>query len=377
MTPLQTPRDGDSLHVAITVDPNIPVPPKLYGGIERVVDFLLRGLVDRGHRVTLFAHPESVVAAELQPYGVPPHTGIRARVSELAQVGSALWRRRASFDLVHSFGRLAALVPILPLRRLPKLQTYQRESVPWRSVGIARRLAGRSVAFTACSGSVYAAKPATEFSAWYTVYNGVDITKYTPTTQVPSDAPLAFLGRLEPIKGVHHAIEIARRSGRRLVIAGNRVETGGGAGYFDREIAPHLDGDRVQYIGPVNDTQKNALLGSSAALLMPIEWEEPFGIVMAEALACATPVIGFARGSVPEVVRDGVNGYACRTVDDAVNAVAAIGRIDRQAVRADCEHRFSATAIVDRYEELYRLLLREVRGVRTQTRAASTMELRA
>ena len=123
--------------------------------------------------------------------------------------------------------------------------------------------------------------------------------------------------------------------------------------YFASQIAPHVDGDRVQYIGPVDDAAKNALLSSSAALLMPIEWEEPFGIVMAEAMACGTPVIGFARGSVGEVVRNGVNGYACRGKADAVWAVARIATIDRQTVRRDCERRFSSTVIVGQYEKLY------------------------
>jgi glycosyltransferase involved in cell wall biosynthesis len=179
---------------------------------------------------------------------------------------------------------------------------------------------------------------------------------------VDVDAPLVFLGRLERFKGAHSAIEIARRSGRRLVIAGNKVSDGPEPDYFDREIAPHIDDLRVRYVGPVDDRQKNALLGDAAAFLMPIEWEEPFGIVMAEALACGTPVIGFARGSVPEVVRNGVNGFACRGVDDAVAAVSRIFEIDRAVVRRDCEARFSDTAIVDAYIALYRDLLAEVRN---------------
>ena len=139
-----------------------------------------------------------------------------------------------------------------------------------------------------------------------------------------------FLGRLDPIKGAHDAIEIARRAGRRLIIAGTRVASGPDVAYFDREIAPHVDGESVRFIGPVDDAAKDRVLGTAAALLMPIGWEEPFGIVMAEAFACGTPVIAFARGSVPEVIREGVNGFACRTVDEAADAVRALGRIDRR-----------------------------------------------
>jgi len=350
------------LHIAITADPYLPVPPRLYGGIERVLDFLVRGLAARGHQVTLFAHPESDVPATLVPYGSPPHFTKVARAKELWQVGAKLWTMRHRFDLVHSFGRLAALTPVLGVRALPKIQSYQREGLPWKSIRTAHRLAGNSVCFTACSSSVYRAVPASDgsFGKWHTVFNGVDLAKYTFCQDADGDSPLTFLGRLEPIKGAHNAIAIAKAAGRRLFIAGNRVPEY--QGYFDSQIAPHVDGDRVQYFGPVDDEGKNALLFNSAALLMPIEWEEPFGIVMAEAMACGTPVIGFARGSVNEVVRDGVNGYICRGIPDAVCAVTRLGGIDRSAVRQDCQQRFSSTVVVDEYERLYTSLCAQTRS---------------
>ena len=334
------------MRIVITNDPIIPVPPSGYGGIERIVDFVIRELVARGHEVTLLANPSSVTPATLVPYGVPPHTGARARAQELYQVASYLLRHRHRYDIVHSFGRLAALVPVLPLRGLPKIQTYQRP-VPWRSVRIATRMAGDSIRFTGCSTSLYQCGHG---GRWATVFNGAPMATYTPVLAVPADAPLIFLGRLDPIKGVHHAIAIARQAGRRLVIAGTRQSND--RGYFEREIAPHLSVD-VTYVGELDDRGKNALLGSGAALLMPIEWDEPFGIVMAEALACGTPVIGFRRGSVPEVVREGLNGYVCDTVAEAAAQVGRLTTIDRGAVRADFEARFSDRAIVDAYEALY------------------------
>jgi glycosyltransferase involved in cell wall biosynthesis len=342
------------LRIAITVDPYYPVPPKLYGGIERVVDLLARRLVKRGHEVTLFAHPESQTEGRLIPYGSPPHFGARHRLAETWQVGATLWRHRREFDLIHSFGRLQALLPVLPLRWLPKVQSYQR-AIPWRGVKTAARLAGASLWFTGCTASLYRDRPrhGVYGGCWRCVFNGVDTDKYEFVPRVPVDAPLVFLGRLEPIKGAHHAIRIARAAGRRLILAGNRVRTGPAAPYFEREIAGHVDGTRVVYAGTVDDVQKNRLLGAAAALLMPVEWEEPFGIVMAEALACGTPVIGFARGSVPEVVRDGVNGYLCSTVGEAVAAVGRLGRIGREAVRADCEARFGGDTIAEGYEQLY------------------------
>ena len=335
----------------ITADPYIPVPPVGYGGIERVIDMLVRGLAARGHEIDLIAHPGSVTTAKLHPYGIPPHRSKTARMGELWQVGSLLLRLARSADLVHSFGRLAALTPILSIRSLPKIQSYQREAIPWRSVAIARRVASTSIRFTGCSRSIFEAHADREkHGEWSAIFNGVPASLYTPTSEVAMDAPLVFLGRIEPIKGAHHAIAIARQSGRRLLLAGNRVASADA--YFEKEIAPHL-GAHVEYVGEVNDAQKNSILGQAAAFLMPIEWNEPFGIVMAEAMACGTPVIGFARGSVPEVVRDGVNGFVCTDVRGAVDAVARIGEIDRRAVRRDFEERFSDRAIVDAYESLY------------------------
>jgi glycosyltransferase involved in cell wall biosynthesis len=342
------------LRVAITADPYLPVPPVFYGGIERVIDLLARGLAARGHEITVFAHPHSRTAGTLHPYGAPPHAGFAARARELWQLGSGLFARRRQFDVVHSFGRLAAMLPVLPIRGLAKIQSYQR-AVPWAGVRHAARLGGPTICFTGCSRSLYAGALATREGAgrWYTVFNPVDLTHYMPVRAVPADAPLVFLGRLERIKGPHHAIAIARAAGRRLVIAGNIVREGPEADFYDRAIAPHVDGTRVEYAGPVDDGQKNALLGSAAALLMPIEWDEPFGIVMAEAMACGTPVIGFARGSVPEVVRDGVTGFVCGSIDEAAAAVGRLASIARGAVRRDCEERFGHDVIVSEYERLY------------------------
>ena len=339
-----------SLRIAITADPYLPVPPRFYGGIERVVALLVSGLVRRGHQVTLIAHPRSHTPAALIGYGVPPHTGATRRIRELVQVGSALVRLSGSLDVIHSFGRLAALAPVLPMRAVKKIQSYQR-AIPWTGVHRAARLAGDSILFTGCSTSLYGSgNGAPPGPTWRTVFNCVDPASYVAVTCADRDAPLAFLGRIERIKGTHTAIEIARSAGRSLVLAGNIADTD----YFRTEVAPHVDNRTVTYIGEVDDAAKSQLLGASAALLMPIQWDEPFGIVMAEAFACGTPVIGFARGSVPEVVRDGVNGFVVRTAAEASEAVQRLGRIDREAVRRDCEERFSCDAIVRAYEGIYR-----------------------
>jgi glycosyltransferase involved in cell wall biosynthesis len=193
--------------------------------------------------------------------------------------------------------------------------------------------------------------PVQSLAAWHVVYNGVPVGAYDFRPGVSSDAPLMFLGRIEWIKGAHLAIEAARAAGRRIVIAGNiPVEH---RDYFRQYIEPSIDGDRVSFVGPVDDQQKNELLGRAAALLMPILWDEPFGIVMAEALACGTPVIGLRRGAVPEIVNDGVTGFVA---DDVAGLVAGINRvttIDRAACRASAESLFSDRVIVDAYESLY------------------------
>lgn len=343
------------MRIAITVDPYLPVPPRHYGGIERVVNFVVRGLIERGHTVTLFAHPASDTPAVLVPYGIPPHTGTLRRARELRQLGYALWRRHREFDAVVSWGRLAALVPILGYRRLAKVQRYCRDSVPWRSVAHAVRLGGSSIRFAGASGSVYRERPRRDDlgGRWHTLYDGVEVGKYPMVQKAGRDAPLVFLGRLEKIKGVHSAIAIAKAAGRRLVIAGNRVtDTPDANRYFEQEIAPHIDGASVTYIGEVDDAGKAKLLGSAFATLFPTQWKEAFGIVMAESFACGTPVIAFPYGSVPEVVRDGVNGFICADVGEAVEALSRVESLDRARIRADCEERFSDKVVVEALEAL-------------------------
>src|SRR5439155_7533964 len=164
------------MRIAITADPYIPVPPVLYGGIERIIAFLVRGLAARGHEVTLFAHPESraVTGVQLVAYGRPPHAGAVARATELGQIQGGLLRRLGRIDIVHSFGRLAGLLPLLARRSLPKIQSYQR-ALSWPGIRMAARLGGRSLAFTACSTSVYRDRPrqGRYGGAWHTIFNGV------------------------------------------------------------------------------------------------------------------------------------------------------------------------------------------------------------
>ena len=337
----------ERLRLAITADPEIAVPPTLYGGIERIIDMLVRGLVARGHDVTLFAHPDSVVPCRVEPYPVKTFASNVGSLRNALLVSSKVLRGR--FDVVHSFGRLAYIVPVLPTP-IPKIMSYQRE-VTGRSVAWGTRLSRGTLHFTGCIHHLV--QRFLRSRNVHVIYNGVPADTYKFYGDVSGDAPLVFLGRIEEIKGPHIAVEIARRSGRHLIIAGNIPEGKVHQAFFETHVAPYVNGEQVQYVGPVNDVEKNELLGRAAAFLMPILWEEPFGIVMAEALACGTPVIGLNRGSVPEIVLNGVNGFVCDSVDKMVTAVDRLNEIDRAECRRIMEEKFSDGAVVGAYENLY------------------------
>ncbi len=330
----------------MTADPELPIPPKCYGGIERVLDMLIQGLVKRGHAVTLFANSQSQVPCEFVPYPGKSSMSRQDTFKNMRTVAQKV--SNGGYDLVNSHGRLAYLLPLL-FRKIPKIMTYHRK-ISARSVILGNWLSRGSLHFTGVSKHLI--HPVEKYAKWHVTYDGAFMEKYVFSGHVEKDAPLVFLGRIEYIKGTHLAIEVAKKSGRRLVIAGN-VEAEH-KHYFDEKIAPCLDGINVQYLGPVNDIQKNELLGQAKAFLMPILWDEPFGIVMAEALACGTPVIGLKRGSVPEVVQDGQTGFVCDSVAEMAAAVNKVERIDRKVCRKIVEERFSDEAVINQYEAVYK-----------------------
>jgi glycosyltransferase involved in cell wall biosynthesis len=336
------------MRIAITADPELPVPPGLYGGVERIVDLLVRELVERGHDVTLFAHPDSRSSARLIPW---PGRSSRSHADTIANT----WRLFRGvigqhIDLIHSYSRLQYLLPLLSTS-IPKLMTYQRP-ISRRSIHLGHALSQGSLQFSAVSR--WMSKHVADIGHWHTVPNGVPLGTYSYVEDPGPSAPLVFLGRVEAIKGPHLAIQVARRSGLPLVIAGNVPSEH--QNWFDATIAPQLD-PSITYIGPVDDRQKAQLLGSARALLMPILWEEPFGIVMAEAMACGTPVLGFARGAVPEVVEDGVSGYVVDTLDQMVAQVSQMGQLQRSEARRRVENFYSERAVADGYLSVYERLL--------------------
>jgi glycosyltransferase involved in cell wall biosynthesis len=337
---------GRPLNIAITVDPEIPVPPSLYGGIERIVYLLVEELCKRGHLVTLFAHPKSKTSARLISWQGKSSPSF----FDTVQNSFKLWAhyKKDHYDVVHSFSRLAYLSPLLN-KKVAKVMSYQREPTV-SQVKKAKLLARlNSLQFTGCSN--YISDQLKPFAPVTTVLNGIELSKYDFNITVKDDAPLVFLGRIERIKGTHLAIALAKRSGKKLIIAGNIPKAG--LSYFESEIAPLLN-EEILYIGAINDDQKNELLGKACALLMPILWDEPFGIVMIEAMACGTPVIGFDRGALREIVVHGKNGYVGNHIDDLLSAIQKISAIDRMFVRKYVEDHFSSSIIVDQYLEVYK-----------------------
>jgi len=347
------------MRLLLTVDPEIPVPPRMYGGIERIVDGLIAELRLRQHTVALVAHPDSQCPAD---YFLPWPGRKSNRLTDSLRNTAALWRAVRAFkpDVVHSFSRLAYLLPLFLTPhfglRTPRLvMSYQRKPTG-RQVKRAAKLAGRNLVFTGCSEFI-AAQGRQWGGKWAAIPNFVDTNFYHFSPTVAPDAPLVFLSRIERIKGAHTAIAIARRAKRRLIIAGNRVEDSEGIHYWEKEIAPWLGRDGIEYIGPVNDTQKNELLGKAAAMLVPVEWDEPFGIVFAEALACGTPVISCPRGALPEIVRNGVDGFLVDSVEQACAAIKKLPVIDRADCRRRAETEFSSGVVSDKYFEMYSQLL--------------------
>ncbi len=344
------------MRILLTADPELPVPPKLYGGIERIIDLLIAGLKSRGHTVGLVAHQDSTTECDRLFSWQGKHSQDKI---DMLRNTYTLWQAIREFqpEVVHSFSRIFYLFPWLFNSSLPKIMSYQRQPSN-RTVGWASKLGKDGLTFTGCSE--YICRQGRNIAGrWYPIHNCVELDKYTFQPNVAVDAPLVFLSRLERIKGAHTAIKVAKQTGRRLLIAGNYSTTGEAGKYWSEAIVPHLNKDGIEYVGTVDDIEKNQMLGQAAAMIVPIEWSEPFGIVFAEALACGTPVISAPKGALPEIVRQGIDGYLINNLQEACDAVTNLDRIYRHNCRQRVEECFSASVIVDRYEKLYCQILNQ------------------
>jgi glycosyltransferase involved in cell wall biosynthesis len=339
------------VNLLLVMDPFIRVPPDYYGGIERVIADVANALARRGHQITLWAGPGSAVQGSVEPFGRESEWSRWSNVRNTATLAVRFLRRRGCFDLVHNFGRLAYLAPIMS-RDLPKVQTYMRTVNP-SNMRTAKRLGAHRLHYTAVSTAIRdTGSPGG--GDWSVIYNCAVPARYAFSASVDAaSAPLVFLGRLDRCKGIHHAITVAERLRRPLVIAGTISSLAHDQRYFVEELKPRIDGDLIKYVGPVNDVEKQRLLGSAAAMLLPIEWEEPFPVVLPESMLCGTPLIAFRRGGVPEGIEPGQTGFLCDTVDEMTALVARLPELDRHVVRREAERRFSDEAIVDDYERLY------------------------
>ena len=348
------------MRIAQVAPPLESVPPARYGGTERIVATLTNELVRRGHDVTLFASGDSHTRARLVPVVEEAAWHHRPPYRDMAPFWSLtlgrLLRDMNHFDIVHSHldhcGLAAARAggpPVITTLHgrldLPELQPLFREysEVPLVSISNSQR--------TPIPNANWAA----------TVYHGLDLDEYTFRER--HRRYLAFLGRISPEKGVAAAIRIARRAGMPIRIGARMPlphtedpNTRRDWAYYEDEVQPLLEGPAVELIGQVGGKQKDDFLGNAAALLFPISWPEPFGLVMPEALACGTPVLALRAGSVPEIITDGVTGFIRDTEDELVEAVARIREIDRARCRAEVERRYTARVMTDNYLNVYERL---------------------
>ena len=320
-------------------------PPEHYGPWELITGLLANGLAARGVDVTLFATLDSQTTAVLDgvcPQGYEVDRSRDGRVWEALHVGHAFARSK-EFDLVHNH------LDWLPLA----LSAHCRARLVTTIHGFSDpRILPAYVAADSAYVSISDADRVPELDYCATVHHGIDLSRFAFSATPGED--LVILGRIHPDKGTAEAIEIARRCGRRLLIAGPVQDEG----YFASDVAPHVDDDRVHYLGSVGAEQRSDLLTAAAVLLHPIAFAEPFGLSVVEAMAAGTPVVAYARGSMPEVVDEGVTGFL---VGDAASAAAAVDRaihLDRTAVRRVAEARFSADRMVADYVAVYESLLR-------------------
>ncbi|CAH2809567.1 MAG: Glycosyltransferase [uncultured Paraburkholderia sp.] len=331
------------------------VPPKLYGGTERVVSYLTEALVEEGHDVTLFASGDSVTSAKLEvfwPQALRLDPTIRDVMVPHMLLLEEVRRRAEEFDVLHfhidyyPFSLFARQpVPFLTTMHgrldLPELQPIFNtfNDVPVVSISDNQRI------------------PLPQAHWLQTVYHGLPEDVLTPIPNVEPGYHLAFLGRVSPEKGLDRAIRIAGEAGMKLKVAA-KIDKADRA-YYEEVIKPLMALPHVEYIGEISESEKREFLGNAHALVFPIDWPEPFGLVMIEAMACGTPVIAFNRGSVPEVIENGVSGFV---VEDEISAVAALKRLHtlpRAKVREVFEARFSSKVMARNYVATYEELLRQ------------------
>lgn len=323
-------------------------PPRHYGPWENVVSLLTEGLVARGIDVTLFATADSRTSGRLVgvcPRGYEEDGSIPPKVWECLHI-SEVFERAAEFDLIHNHFDFLPLT-YSGLTGTPVVTTIHGFSSP-NILPVYRKYNGRTF-YVAISDADR--NPELDYIA--TIHHGIDIRRFT--FRADHGDYLLFFGRIHHDKGAKESIEIARRTGRKLILAGIIQDQT----YFENYILPHLDGDRITYIGSVGPGRRDELLGRAYALLHPINFDEPFGLSVVEAMACGTPVIAINRGSMPEIVINGATGFLTESADEMAEAVTKVRQIDRAECRSWVETRFSVERMVEDYIEAYETIIRK------------------
>jgi glycosyltransferase involved in cell wall biosynthesis len=331
------------MRIAIVAPPFIPVPPVAYGGTELFVAHLAEGLQARGHDVVVYANGESRVGCQVKwRYARaewPISQQVAAQLKNTDHTGWAVRDASLDADLLHVNDAVA--VPFAPFVAQPVVATLHHPHEPVLSA-LYERYPG--IHYVAISAAQARREPMPQM---HVVHHGIELSKYRAVAR--KDDYVLFLGRMAPCKGAHNAIEAARRAGVHLKLAGEIQPIF--QEYWDERVAPQLGPD-VEYVGEANLDLKNDLLSRARALLFPIEWQEPFGLAMIEAMACGTPVLAFAGGSVEEIVCNGVSGWMCRDVADMAERIVSPG-IAAESCRAYVARYFSSDRMIDRYLEVY------------------------
>jgi glycosyltransferase involved in cell wall biosynthesis len=334
------------------MDPGILVPPKGYGGHERLVYMFAKEYARLGHEVHLLVTKGSCVdGCTVHGYGkegFPPKKS--DALLAIPKVWWFLWNNRNKFDLIHNFGRLAYLLPVLN-HTVKKIMTYGR-IIKARNIKWINHLPNDNIVFTAASD--WCVSTGNVSGTWHTVYNAIDFSKYTLVENLPEDAPLIFLSRIERLKGAHEAIQIALETGNRLILAGNISGLSEEKEYFRKEIEPYIDGVRIVYVGTLDDEGKNKYLGMSKAMLFPASTEEAFGMVMVEAMACGTPVLTYGNAAIPEVVTEGITGFILNNFEDMKLRIDELSKLNRKEVRLFSKNRFDVKVVASHYLEILR-----------------------
>ncbi|MGK5090026.1 glycosyltransferase family 4 protein [Bdellovibrionota bacterium FG-2] len=328
------------------------VPPKLYGGTERVVANLCEGLVRSGAEVTVFASADSTVNGALVPM---VDRALRLRESPVQDIGpyhlriiGEVAKRAAEFDVIHNHNDYS-MFPLSKIVSTPVLSTlHGRLDLPDLRVAFD---AFPELSFISISDSQRIPQPQLRWVK--TIYHGIDVERFEFRPK-PGEY-LAFLGRIAREKRPEWAIEIAKKSGVPLKIAA-KIEKGEGQDYYDTFIKPHVDGKFIEYVGEISESEKSDFLGNARALVFPIDWPEPFGLVVIEALACGTPVLARPVGSVPELLEDGKTGFLDLRIERLAERVLDLSQISRSVCRAQAEKRFSVRRMTEDYLNVYRFL---------------------